>query len=105
MDVQNILIQLFEEAGYHREKQVRMTMHHIDPLVGPAPGTYRFDGMYNKHTNYSQAYLTTRSGADFLEFVVNGVNITVWEGLTPTNLNLSDPNSIDAIQKLISYDA
>lgn len=99
MNVQNVLIQLFEELGYHREKQVRMKKL---SFVGPPPGTYRFDRWYNISSGYRRAYLTTH-GDEFCEFVVHDSKVKIFKNLVLVdNVDLTDPNSLDIIEKIVN---
>jgi hypothetical protein len=102
MNVQTLLIQLFEEAGYQREKQVRLKMF---SFVGPAPGTYRFDRYYNS-VELCRAYLTTKKNEDnkteMCEFFVDGTMISVyWNFKHKKVVNLTDSDSIDQIREMI----
>jgi hypothetical protein len=98
MNVQVLLAQLFEEAGYTREKQVRMKRL---SFVGPCPGTYRFDKWY-ANLDCARAYLTTKKDKKLCEFYVDGNKITVYETLqSKTTLDLTDPDSLEKILDLI----
>lgn len=108
MNVQDLLVQLFEEAGYHHEKQVRLKKI---SFVGPAPGTYRFDKVYNEITDRKKAYLTTKQERKMFEFICNEHTVTIYwhspdlgTGSLESNkkkIDLRDPNSVDEIFKTI----
>lgn len=100
MNVVSLLVQLFEEAGYKKEKQVRMKKI---SFVGPAPGTYRFDRWWNG-LNPHRAYLTTRSEKHIIEFYITNSSVVVYKGCYKGNktvIDLADPTSIDQILDLI----
>lgn len=99
MNVQDLLIQLFEEAGYHREKQVRLVKL---SFTGPPPGTYRFDRYYNEITSQKKAYLTTKLDKKMLEFYCDEHIITIYKDVKQkVVIDLADPDSLDSILKLI----
>jgi hypothetical protein len=99
MNVQDLLVQLFEETGYHREKQVRLKKL---SFTGPPPGTYRFDKTYNQVTQRRKAYLTTKSGRTTLEFFCNDHTVTIIEfNVRHVKFDLREPDSLDKIQNII----
>ena len=99
VNVQDLLIQLFEESGYHREKQIRLKKL---SFTGPPPGTYRFDKVYHSITDTKAAYLTTKCGKRMLEFFCKDLKVTIHKfGEKRKVIDLRDPDSIDEIVKLI----
>lgn len=100
MNAFHLLIRLFEEAGYHKEKQVRLKRL---SFVAPPPGTYRLDSYYSVGC---KAYLTTRrndtGNTSFLEFFVEDTKVNVYQDLVSNMVvDLSDPQSINQIKDLI----
>lgn len=105
MNVQKLLIQFFEELGYHKEKQIRLKKL---SFLCPPPGTYRFDKQYNLMTDRKKAYLRTKKDQFVFEFICDENHITIYQfGCDPIPLmylDLHDPSSLDKIKELIVRD-